>query len=85
MKLKEKLEDYTEVEFLEFARKVCNADYVTEDEADVAVQSFILLSEHPDGTDIFFYPSPDQDDSPEGIVKKIKEWRAKNGKPGFKI
>ncbi|HCP3240855.1 bacteriocin immunity protein, partial [Escherichia coli] len=23
-------------------------------------------------------------DSPEGIVKEVKEWRAKNGKPGFK-
>ncbi|WP_311237989.1 bacteriocin immunity protein, partial [Escherichia coli] len=23
-------------------------------------------------------------DSPEGIVKEIKEWRAANGKPGFK-
>ncbi|ENE1389127.1 bacteriocin immunity protein, partial [Escherichia coli] len=22
--------------------------------------------------------------SPEGIVKEVKEWRAKNGKPGFK-
>ncbi|EFO4065298.1 bacteriocin immunity protein, partial [Escherichia coli] len=21
---------------------------------------------------------------PEGIVKEVKEWRAKNGKPGFK-
>ncbi|PQQ28047.1 bacteriocin immunity protein [Photorhabdus hindustanensis] len=84
MKLKEKLEDYTESEFLEFARKVCNADYATEDEASVAVQDFIRLSEHPDGTDILFYPSPGQDDSPEEIVKQIKEWRARNGKPGFK-
>ncbi|MCW7762369.1 bacteriocin immunity protein [Photorhabdus luminescens] len=83
MKLK-KLEDYTEAEFLEFARKVCNADYATEDEANVAVQDFIRLSEHPDGTDTLFYPSSDQDDSPEGIVKQIKEWRAKNGRSGFK-
>ncbi|PQQ32849.1 bacteriocin immunity protein [Photorhabdus akhurstii] len=42
------------------------------------------LSEYPDGTDILFYPSPGQDDSLEGIVKQIKEWRARNGKPGFK-
>ncbi|AWK41698.1 bacteriocin immunity protein [Photorhabdus laumondii subsp. laumondii] len=84
MKLNKKLEDYTEAEFLEFARKVCNADYATEDEANVAVQDFIRLSEHPDGTDILFYPSSGQDDSPEGIVKQIKEWRAKSGKPGFK-
>ncbi|MFA3762890.1 bacteriocin immunity protein [Yersinia sp. 2466 StPb PI] len=84
MTSKHKLEDYTEADFLEFAKKVCNADYETEAEANEAVREFVRLSEHPDGTDIIFYPSPDQEDSPEGLLKAIKKWRAENGKPGFK-
>nr|CCA64314.1 colicin E2 immunity protein [Escherichia coli] len=31
-----------------------------------------------------YYPRDDREDSHEGIVKEVKEWRAKNGKPGFK-
>ncbi|WP_337263639.1 MULTISPECIES: bacteriocin immunity protein [unclassified Serratia (in: enterobacteria)] len=81
---KKTISEYTEKEFLEFAKKVCSADYPTEKEADNAVYEFIRLAEHPDGTDIIFYPPPDQEDTPEGLVKQIKEWRAKNGKPGFK-
>ena len=45
---------------------------------------FKKLTEHPDGSDLIYYPKPGQDDSPEGIVKEVKDWRAKNGKPGFK-
>ncbi|HBV2421528.1 TPA: bacteriocin immunity protein [Klebsiella pneumoniae] len=44
---------------------------------------FKKLTEHPDGSDLICYPKPGQDDSPEGIVKEVKYWRAKNGKPGF--
>lgn len=36
------------------------------------------------GSDLIYYPRDDREDSPEGIVKEIKEWRAANGKPGFK-
>lgn len=50
------ISDYTENEFLEFAKKVCRADYPTEKEADSAVRELIRLSEHPDGIDIIFYP-----------------------------
>lgn len=84
MSEKKTISDYTEKEFLELAKNICSANYPTEEEADRAVKEFVRLSEHPDGTDIIFYPSPEQDDTPEGLVKQIKEWRAKNGKPGFK-
>lgn len=84
MKIEKKHEDYTEKEFLELTKKICNADFETEDEADMAVCEFVRISEHPSGTDIIFYPLPGQEDSPEGIVKFIKDWRAKNGKPGFR-
>lgn len=83
MKTKINYEDYSEREFLELVTKVFNADFLTEEDADKAVWEVVRLSEHPSGTDIVFYPSADAEDSPEGILKVIKEWRAMNGKPGF--
>ncbi|MEA9390696.1 bacteriocin immunity protein [Acerihabitans sp. TG2] len=84
MKIKMNYEDYSEREFLELVTKVFNADFLTEVDADKAVFELVRLSEHPSGADIVFYPSADADDSPEGILNVIKEWRAMNGKPGFK-
>lgn len=48
------------------------------------VLEFEALTEHPEGSDLIYYPRDDRDDSPEGIVKEVKEWRAANNKPGFK-
>lgn len=36
------------------------------------------------GTDFIFYPLPNADSAPQGIVNTVKQWRAENGKPGFK-
>ncbi|WP_177431651.1 bacteriocin immunity protein, partial [Pseudomonas huaxiensis] len=30
------------------------------------------------------FPPPGSEDSPEGVVNRVKEWRAANNKPGFK-
>ncbi|EMI5801213.1 bacteriocin immunity protein [Klebsiella aerogenes] len=76
--------DYTEAEFLVLVKKICDADYETESKHTDAVLLFKKLTEHPDGSDLIYYPKLGQDDSPEGIVKAVKDWRAKNGKPGFK-
>ena len=81
---KKMISDYTEAEFLEFVRKICLAEGATEDDDNKLVDEFRRLTEHPDGSDLIYYPKDDQDDSPEGIVKTVKEWRATNGKPGFK-
>ncbi|EEQ17924.1 Colicin immunity protein/pyocin immunity protein [Yersinia intermedia ATCC 29909] len=43
-----------------------------------------MLTEHPHGNGLLFYPDSDVDNSPEGILEFIKKWRAENGKPGFK-
>ncbi|RMM38271.1 Colicin/pyocin immunity protein [Pseudomonas amygdali pv. lachrymans] len=51
---------------------------------DRLVKHFVKVTEHPAQTDVIFYPEEGQEDTPEGILKTIKEWRAKNGKPGFK-
>jgi len=86
---KERLEDYTEAEFLTFLREFF--DYSIALEGDVLsrytnrlVDHFELITEHPDRSDVIFYPKEGQEDSPEGILKEVKEWRARNNKPGFK-
>ncbi|WP_034948088.1 bacteriocin immunity protein [Erwinia oleae] len=81
---KENLNAYTEIEFLSFVKKICDFSKRTEEEDIALVDEFRRLTEHPDGSDLIFYPRADREDSPEGIVQEVKEWRAANGKPGFK-
>ena len=79
-----KLSDYSEKEFLDLVRKICRAEGPTEEDDNRLVREFRRLAEHPSGSDFIFYPDDGKDDSPEGIVKEVKEWRQANGKPGFK-
>ncbi|TPW37279.1 bacteriocin immunity protein [Mixta tenebrionis] len=78
------LKSYTEQEFLDFVWKIWLAEGITEKEQDALVDEFERLTEHPDGSDLLCYPRKDREDSPEGVIKEVKEWRARNGKPGFK-
>lgn len=76
--------DYTELEFLAFIRKILNAEGETEQEDVENILEFVRLCEQPSGSYLIFYPENIQDDSPEGIVQQVKEWRKANGKPGFR-
>lgn len=86
---KYKLEEYTEAEFLAFLRAMSEnpenlkglayGKYV-----DRYVNHFVKITEHPEQSDVIFYPKEGREDSPEGVLKEVKEWRAANGKPGFK-
>jgi len=89
MKNTTRLEDYTESEFLEFLRELFyGGEGLTSEEFDKfsieRVEHFEVVSEHPDRSDVIFYPKEGQEDSPEGVLKEVKEWRAANNKPGFK-
>ncbi|WP_285431025.1 bacteriocin immunity protein [Pseudomonas sp. fls2-241-R2A-110] len=89
MKSYSRIEDYTESEFLEFLRELFEGgEDLTADEFDQymieRVNHFEEITEHPGGSDVIFYPKEGQEDSPEGILKEVKEWRALNNKPGFK-
>jgi hypothetical protein len=89
MNFKDKFEDYTESEFLEFLQNIFSShENLSSDEFEsfvrAHVQHFEKVSEHPDQSDVIFYPKPGQEDSPQGVLKVVKEWRAANGKPGFK-
>jgi len=89
MTLKERLEDYTEAEFLMLVKELYqNIDDLDGDELerrrDLIVLNFGKLTEHPNGSDVIYYPPEGADTSPQGVVNRVKEWRAANGKPGFK-
>lgn len=84
MQLSEKLEDYTEAQFLDLVTKIWLIDVATEEEHISLVLHFELITEHPRGNGVIFYPDPKMEESPQGVVDFIKNWRATNGKPGFK-
>ncbi|EGT5681995.1 bacteriocin immunity protein [Cronobacter turicensis] len=81
---KKALSDFTENEFLDFVTSICKDTYKTESEHILAVLAFEKLTEHPAGSDLIYYPENGVDNTPEGIVKTIKKWRADEGKSGFK-
>lgn len=78
------ISDYTESQFLELVKKLFNVEKTSEEEDIKNLLEFKRLSEHPEGSDLIYYPKENRQDTPEGVVKEVKEWRAKNGKPGFK-
>lgn len=84
MELKNNITDYTESEFLKLLTIICNADTASEEEQIKFVTHFEKVTEHPSGSDLIYYPEDGADDSPVGILKTVKEWRAKNGKLSFK-
>ena len=85
-----RITDYTESEFLEllnytfYGRKHLKGKE-QERSTEAFVDCFESITEHPRGSDVLFYPREGQEDSLEGILKEVKEWRAQNGKPGFKV
>ncbi|QZN94052.1 bacteriocin immunity protein [Symbiopectobacterium purcellii] len=79
----ESIEDCTEKEFLDFVTQIYSAEYSTEEAHAIALDEFERISEHPFGSDLLYYPEAGKQ-GPLEVVKEIKQWRAKNGKPGFK-
>ena len=85
MSLKSSFSEYTEAEFLEFMETVFQENVAETDERlDMLLEHFEKITEHPECTDLIYYAASDLDSTPEAITKKVKEWRAANGKPGFK-
>ncbi|WP_413734796.1 bacteriocin immunity protein [Sodalis sp. RH21] len=89
MNFLEKYEDYTEEEFRnflnEFHLKESKLSGVAlEIYIDKLIDHFEKITEHPLGSDLIYYPNAEQGNGIDGILSEVKQWRAKNGKPGFK-
>jgi len=80
---KNDISDYTEAEFVEFVKWFLT-DGRTDAEDAIRMDEFNRLTEHPEGYSLIFHPAPGRDQSPEGVVQEVKQWRAANGKSGFK-
>lgn len=78
-----RIEDMTREEFLGLLKRIFD---VTDCEEihDELIDQFEELSQHPDGSDLIFYPENPEDSTPERIVKIVEEWRASNFLCGFK-
>lgn len=88
MNFKDRLEDYTEVEFLTFLRGFFENDSGLSGDAyseysSKRMRHFEKITEHPRKRLVLTRPIG-REDSPEGALAEIKEWRLANGKPGFK-
>lgn len=89
MDLKPRIEEYTEAEFLKFVTLFFKNDSPLHGAAYGAwkcslMDHFRAVTEHPKGSDVICYPEEGEEDSPEGVLYRVKEWRAANNKPGFK-
>ncbi|AUT97975.1 bacteriocin immunity protein [Citrobacter europaeus] len=87
--LKQKLEDYTEVEFIEFLNELFeNPNNLKgrefESHSNMLVNHFDKIVDHPEGNGLIFYPPDGREDSPQGVIDEIKIWRKSQGRPSFK-
>lgn len=81
--MRNRLQDYTEREFLNFTRDIyeCNG---SEEEVELWVNDFIELVAHPESSDLIFYPPAHREDSPEAVIEELKRWYKEQGKQCFK-
>lgn len=84
--LKASISEYTEAEFVALLQELAKEDEEAEndDRADLLLSHFETISEHPAGSDLIYYPEPGADNSPEGVMQSVRDWRAAQGLPGFK-
>ncbi len=83
--MKKVLSDYTEIQFIQFMSELFVAnDGASDDVLDPLLEEFERLTEHPDGSDLIYYPEDEAQCTPEGITETVKQWRQANGFPGFK-
>lgn len=84
--MKKNISDYTEAQFISFVKEIRAANKSASDEVlGELLEQFRLLTGHPDGTDLIYYPESGADNSAEGIAETVKKWREANGLPGFKV
>lgn len=81
--IKETLSDYTREEFRQFVYDIMHCSFETEKENDDALRAFIMLTEHPEASDLICYPVGGKE-CVDHILQEITDWRSRNYKPLFR-
>ncbi|EEJ6141361.1 bacteriocin immunity protein [Salmonella enterica subsp. enterica serovar Urbana] len=85
MDLKNNITEYSEAEFISLLKEIFKENVAeTDDRLDILLEHFEKITEHPEGTDLIYYAPSDAEATPEAITKRVKDWRTRNGKPGFR-
>ncbi len=83
--MKNSITDFSEVEFLQLVEEIFKENVSdTDDVLDELLEQFEDITQHPDGTDLIYYPETPEDGTPENIVRIVKEWRLAQGLACFK-
>ena len=82
--MKSTITEYTEADFLKLVVDICKVNVSSEKEHNDLVMHFCDITQHPDGSDLIYYPENPEDGTPENIVRIVKEWRLSQGLPVFK-
>lgn len=67
-----KISEYMESEFLSLISSLLDNSLKIEADRDAVVHAIVDAAEHPEGTDIIFYPPEGAEDPPEGVFEKNK-------------
>ena len=67
------IEEYTEAQFFDLVEKIVAVNVDDEKEHSNMVRQFCELVEHPDGSDLIYYPKNEGEDTPEHIVQTVKK------------
>lgn len=82
MDLRNSFEEYSEAEFTRLVSLIFNAEGGKRFQ-DELLENFIVVTEHPDGSDLIYY-SDDEDLTPEKVVAAVRKWRKSVGLPDLK-
>ncbi|MCM5705817.1 bacteriocin immunity protein [Larsenimonas salina] len=80
---KPRFEDYTREEFMGLIKAIFDVENNI-DIHDELIGQFIVVSQHPDGSDLIFYPEEPPEVTPEKVFDQVEQWRKAHSLPGFK-
>lgn len=80
--LKTSITEYSKDEFLWLIEEICSATG-SEQYQDELLENFILVSEHPAGSDLIYYPESGSA-SPREVLEAVVAWRQSKCLPSFK-
>lgn len=80
---KHSLADYTQEEFTAVVNELLQANG-TSAWQDRLLEHFIEMTEHPEGSDLIYYPATAAEGTAGKIIERIIDWRKDSGLPVFK-